>query len=287
MHHPIYPCFLANKATETYLRLVQQAKARIPAGYIERHHIIPQALGGDDSPGNLVDLTAREHFICHLLLVKMTSGQARAKMAFAANMLVQAENSVQQRYKVTSRLYELVKREFSKVRGELNTKLWQDPEFRDRMLSKWTEERREWYQEMGRARLADPKVRAEYAARTDKLWADDGYRERVTDAIRAAKGTTEQRAKSKANAEKMWADDEYRSKVSLAIKEGRKQSKLDGGFISPRDASELMKKKTRAVQLMVDAGELEAIVTVGGHRRIKKASVMQWLARHGGQLLTF
>lgn len=35
---------------------------------IERHHIVPRCLGGDDSPANLIKLTSREHFIAHRLL---------------------------------------------------------------------------------------------------------------------------------------------------------------------------------------------------------------------------
>lgn len=218
MHHPIYTCFLAHKATETYLRLIQQAKARTLTGYIERHHIVPQALGGDDSPGNLVDLTAREHFICHLLLVKMTSGQDRAKMAFAANMLVQAENSEQQRYKVTSRLYELVKREFSKARAELNTKLWADPVFRAKMLSKWTDERVERYREMGRARLSDPAVKAEYAERADKLWADPEYRKRQQAATKLACSSDANRSRAKVSTELLFQSASYRANYDASIK---------------------------------------------------------------------
>ena len=40
-------------------------------GYYEVHHILPRSLGGNDDKNNLVKLSAREHFICHLLLVKM------------------------------------------------------------------------------------------------------------------------------------------------------------------------------------------------------------------------
>lgn len=39
--------------------------------YLESHHIIPRSLGGSNKKSNLVNLTAREHFICHLLLVKI------------------------------------------------------------------------------------------------------------------------------------------------------------------------------------------------------------------------
>ena len=40
-------------------------------GYFEVHHIIPKCLGGTNEHTNLVALTAREHFICHKLLVKI------------------------------------------------------------------------------------------------------------------------------------------------------------------------------------------------------------------------
>lgn len=39
--------------------------------YVEKHHIIPRCIGGDDSEENLVDLTAREHFVAHKILAKI------------------------------------------------------------------------------------------------------------------------------------------------------------------------------------------------------------------------
>lgn len=39
--------------------------------YFETHHIVPKSLGGTDDKNNLVNLTAREHYIAHLLLVKI------------------------------------------------------------------------------------------------------------------------------------------------------------------------------------------------------------------------
>jgi hypothetical protein len=58
-----------------YQRLVAKAKARVcPEGYVERHHILPKALGGSDDSSNLVALTAREHFLAHVLLAKIHGG---------------------------------------------------------------------------------------------------------------------------------------------------------------------------------------------------------------------
>lgn len=44
-------------------------------------------MGGSDDASNIVRLTSREHFICHLLLTKMTSGQNLYKMKVAFNAL--------------------------------------------------------------------------------------------------------------------------------------------------------------------------------------------------------
>ncbi len=40
-------------------------------GYCEKHHIIPRCQGGNDDKANIVKLTAREHFMAHLLLAQM------------------------------------------------------------------------------------------------------------------------------------------------------------------------------------------------------------------------
>lgn len=218
MHH-IYHQFLDNKHTATYLRIIERARNRKLNDYTEEHHVLPEALGGSSEQSNLVKLTAREHFICHLLLLKMIVGHDRSKMAFAAFMMG-CSNEKQERYKVTGRVYELVKREFSKARGELNTKLWADPEFRAKMLSKWTTERVEWYRAMGRERLANPAVRAEYAARTDELWKDPEYRAKVTAANKAHASSDAGKAQRRQTTNSMWQSEEYKA----AYQAGQKAS---------------------------------------------------------------
>jgi mRNA-degrading endonuclease YafQ of YafQ-DinJ toxin-antitoxin module len=54
-----------------YTRLIDRARARTLPGYKEKHHIVPRCMGGTNDPANLVELTAREHFIAHLLLLKI------------------------------------------------------------------------------------------------------------------------------------------------------------------------------------------------------------------------
>lgn len=55
-----------------YNRLMLKAWRRVEVvGYSEKHHVIPRCLGGGNSKDNLVILTAAEHYIAHLLLMKM------------------------------------------------------------------------------------------------------------------------------------------------------------------------------------------------------------------------
>ena len=49
--------------------------------YYEQHHIVSKCLGGDNAKENLVLLTAREHFMAHLLLAKANPGNL--KLAWA------------------------------------------------------------------------------------------------------------------------------------------------------------------------------------------------------------
>ena len=68
--------FNETKYTKWYYRIIVAAKPRKKSKelYTEHHHIIPDSMGGPTTKQNMVHLTAREHFICHWLLTKMTSG---------------------------------------------------------------------------------------------------------------------------------------------------------------------------------------------------------------------
>jgi hypothetical protein len=54
-----------------YDAIINRAKTRAIVDYKESHHIVPRCLGGKDIKDNLVDLTYREHYICHWLLWKI------------------------------------------------------------------------------------------------------------------------------------------------------------------------------------------------------------------------
>lgn len=102
--------FLDNKYTKIYYQIVDRAKSRTLDGYKEKHHIIPKSFGGSDKKENLVELTAREHFICHWLLTRMTEGLLKGKMIYAVWMLATNNNPHQKREKISSRKYEILRR---------------------------------------------------------------------------------------------------------------------------------------------------------------------------------
>lgn len=74
---------------------------------VERHHVLPRSLGGTNKKTNITRLTAREHFICHLLLTKFTTGEAKKKMIFAARYMLVTRRGL----KVTSRKYDRLRTE--------------------------------------------------------------------------------------------------------------------------------------------------------------------------------
>lgn len=54
-----------------YNNIIDRAKNRLIFGYLEKHHIIPKCIGGGDDIDNIVALTPEEHFLCHILLIKI------------------------------------------------------------------------------------------------------------------------------------------------------------------------------------------------------------------------
>lgn len=106
--------YLQNKYTRWYYNIIQRAQLRSLSAdvYVERHHIIPRSLGGSNDPNNLVYLTAKEHFVCHLLLVKMTSGLEKRSMAYAAWKMTHIDG--RQRYKPCARTHDLLRKQLSR-----------------------------------------------------------------------------------------------------------------------------------------------------------------------------
>lgn len=103
-----------------YWNIIDRAKLRSIIGYTEQHHILPRSLGGTDDSENLVYLTAREHFIVHWLLTKMTAGKAKAKMLWAWWSFFTHKSSRM----FSARYYEMLKK--SEIGSKLQSDYWKN-----------------------------------------------------------------------------------------------------------------------------------------------------------------
>jgi hypothetical protein len=108
--------FKKSKYTNIYYNIINKAKRqhryKSDKTYYESHHIVPKALNGSNDKENIVLLTAKEHFICHLLLPKMCiNSNHKHKMICALNSMLRSSNT-QKRY--SSKLYEQIKIQHAK-----------------------------------------------------------------------------------------------------------------------------------------------------------------------------
>jgi 5-methylcytosine-specific restriction endonuclease McrA len=167
--------FKQNKYTKWYYSIIQHRSQHRLDGYTEKHHIIPKSLGGSNAASNIVALSAREHFVCHMLLVRMLEGPMKHKMAFALNRLTHSGKVT-----VTPRTYAIAKEMMSQA-----------------SVSLWTTERKEALAERQRAR-----------------WKDDEYRQKMARVIKDLWSDPEKRKQRGADLTKIWSDPDRRQKQS-------------------------------------------------------------------------
>jgi len=104
--------FVNNKYRKWYMNIIQKRIDNPPEGYSELHHIVPKSINKDlqNNKLNLVTLTAKEHFICHLLLTKFTKGTDRRNMCFAVTRMASRCKNHQRIF--TSGYYELARKHY-------------------------------------------------------------------------------------------------------------------------------------------------------------------------------
>lgn len=104
-----------NKYYKIYTSLIARCKLRTPVQgvYYESHHITPRSLGGTDDSDNIVLLTAREHYIAHMCLVRFVTGQGKYKMVKAAMAMSMTKDRDEKERILSSRLYEANRKLYS------------------------------------------------------------------------------------------------------------------------------------------------------------------------------
>jgi len=104
--------------TTIYNQIIERARNRVLEGYKEKHHILPKCMGGDNTPSNIVELTAREHFICHMLLCEIYLNNKKLWYALFLMSINKNKKHPYQKYNISSRTYERIKTEWaSKIKG--------------------------------------------------------------------------------------------------------------------------------------------------------------------------
>jgi hypothetical protein len=115
---------------------------------VEQHHIIPRCVGGTDEESNIVSLTPREHFLCHLLLTKIYTDEATPfyyKIVKAFFMMFSySKNNSTRHVRINGRVYENLKKDWIKSlrlsqSGENNSQFgcrWINNGIVDKMLRK-------------------------------------------------------------------------------------------------------------------------------------------------------
>jgi len=99
----LYICIMNYK--QIHDSIIDRAKTRVlpKETYTERHHIIPRCMGGPDDKSNLVDLTAREHYVIHKLLTEIYPNHIGLHKAVWFMSLITLDG---RKYKVSSHEYE-------------------------------------------------------------------------------------------------------------------------------------------------------------------------------------
>ena len=96
---------------QIYNQLISKRQQETPPEncYTETHHILPRCIGGTNEQSNLVKLTAREHYIAHLLLAKIYNTYGM----YAAVIYMHTGRFNNRKFKFNSHLYQKIREEFA------------------------------------------------------------------------------------------------------------------------------------------------------------------------------
>ena len=137
-----------------YNNLIKRGQSRVLTEYKESHHIVPRCMGGTDDLDNLVDLTPEEHYVCHLLLVKMNP--RHIGLVKAAMFLTSSNNNT----KRNNKMYGWIKRQYSEYMKGPNNPQKLNPRCGDRhhYFGKSRPPSSKWLTTTGRQILTDKMI---------------------------------------------------------------------------------------------------------------------------------
>ena len=188
----------SSKYTTWYCSIVAKAATRLHVKGNERHHIVPKSIcpEGAKLQSNIVSLTPREHFVCHMLLPKMLINTEHInKMGFALWRLTHKRK--QDAAIITGRQYECARRLYITSLKQL----WETEKFRTTQS-----EARAWFyndpvqkeanRQQALKEMQDPATRSKFV----QAGAQGGKKVRDTDPkawVANSMGSEEGKAKAK------------------------------------------------------------------------------------------
>jgi hypothetical protein len=204
--------------------------------YFEEHHIFPESIFGKNR--SLVCLTAREHYIAHILLWKAlrkrygNKDQRTIKMAYAAWRMCFPQGD-QENCKVSSKLYEKLRTEISLRTSERVKMLMADPEYKKTAIKGL----REYYAnnkhpQLGKPRTEEEKRKISESLKGEKnpMWGKVGHRKGMKNSPSHRAGISEARCKRFGNIWKI-KDPEGKIYIAKSLKKFCKEHGLGSGHM--------------------------------------------------------
>lgn len=209
----------------------RRAKESSLSGYTEKHHITPRSLGGDDSPDNLIRLSAEDHVHAHVLLAKAHDNRQWIAVAYIVEHL-QNGRKVPTRRMI--RLAAIGRKKGNELRSTITAQQWADPNSKIR------------------AAVQTDEYRAKLSA-SNKAWHADPARNARH---RASMASPEVREKLRQNTLKLAQDPEWRRKAGAANVGRKMPDEMKAALIEANKRPDAIANKRRAVLERAAAGKM-------------------------------
>jgi hypothetical protein len=203
--------------------------------YVEAHHVFPVSIYGKNS--KTVCLTAREHYIAHMFLwlglKRRYGGQHfKTKKMTSAAWFMSFHRRKEHTYKINSRVYEGLRKEFSLRVSESNIEKMKNKEYKTRATRGMIASARYNHPQLGKPRSLEIKLKIKKSTSGEKhhMWGKIGHRKGMKNKQSHRDQISETRCKKFGN---IWevTDPNGNVYVCKSLKKFAKQHQLNSGHM--------------------------------------------------------